>query len=307
MAKFSAGRGIIDLRKKRLGSRPSGQKPLSFSFTRRKREGLRTRRMRARIWAIVFIFSCVVVVVAMLHYLSFMPSYNVQSIVATGASRTAAIEIEEYAYNYIHRGNRLLFSSSNIFLYQPSLVRDALLTQFPPLKSARVGRSSPLSTTVEIALEEREAYALWCGSVSRCYDIDKDGFVFARSGAAHTAPYVFYGGLVETAGSPIGSHFAEGHFEWLLTFLKLLEREGFVPEGASVENERDMTIQIKNSFYLKASFGESAQDLVKNLQLVLASDTLKDKDGKIEYIDLRFGDRVYYKFRGVNETKITPN
>ena len=275
--------------------------------------------MRARIWAIVFVLSCVAVVVAMLHYLSFMPRYNVQSIVATGASRTTAIEIEEYAYNYIHRGNRLLFSSSNIFLYQPSRVRDALLTQFPPLKSARVGRSSPLSTTVEIALEEREAYALWCESIARCYDMDKDGFVFApleassnsgttsdgkpltgfaQSGGSHSSPYVFYGGISDASSAPIGSHFAEGHFEGLLTFLESLAHEGFTPEGARVENERDMTIQLKNSFYLKASFGESAQDLVKNLQLVLASDTLKDKHGQIEYIDLRFGDRVYYKLRG---------
>src|SRR3989344_5741446 len=302
MAKFSAGRHIVDLRKKRTGSRPSSQKLLQFSFKRtRRREGLRSRRRRARLWAVLFVLSCLAIVVAMLHYLSFMPRYNVQSVVVSGTSRIAAPEIEVYAYNYMHQSNRVLFSSSNIFIYHPSRVRDALLAQFPAIKSARVGRSSPLSTTVEIALEEREAYALWCASVSRCYDIDKDGFVFAQSGAAHTAPYVFYGGLVETAGSPIGSRFAEGHFEGLLKFLELLEREGFASEGARVENERDMTIQIKNSFYLKASFGESAEELVKNLQLVLASDTLKDKQGQIQYIDLRFGDRVYYKLKSQSE------
>ena len=301
MAKFSAGRHIVDLRKKRTGSRPSGQKLLQFSFKRtRRREGLRSRRRRARLWAVLFVLSCLAIVVAMLHYLSFMPRYNVQSVVVSGTSRIAAPEIEVYAYNYMHQSNRVLFSSSNIFIYHPSRVRDALLAQFPAIKSARVGRSSPLSTTVEIALEEREAYALWCKSVSRCFDMDKDGFVFAQSGGSHSSPYVFYGGISDASSAPIGSHFAEGHFEGLLTFLESLAHEGFTPEGARVENERDMTIQLKNSFYLKASFGESAQDLVKNLQLVLASDTLKDKHGQIEYIDLRFGDRVYYKLKSQN-------
>jgi hypothetical protein len=37
------------------------------------------------------------------------------------------------------------------------------------------------------------------------------------------------------------------------------------------------------------------------LELVLSSDALQGKEGQLEYIDLRFGDRVYYKLRGQEE------
>jgi hypothetical protein len=35
------------------------------------------------------------------------------------------------------------------------------------------------------------------------------------------------------------------------------------------------------------------------LQLVLSSDALTGKESELQYVDLRFGDRVYYKLQGV--------
>ena len=46
-------------------------------------------------------------------------------------------------------------------------------------------------------------------------------------------------------------------------------------------------------------FGEDPTILVKNLTLILDSDALRGKENLLEYIDLRFGNRMYYKFSGV--------
>jgi len=63
----------------------------------------------------------------------------------------------------------------------------------------------------------------------------------------------------------------------------------------SVENEQDFKVSLLQRFALRASFGADADTLVRNLQDVLSSDTLRGKENKIEYVDLRFGNRVYYK------------
>ncbi len=60
-------------------------------------------------------------------------------------------------------------------------------------------------------------------------------------------------------------------------------------------------MRLGEGFLLKVSYGADAGTLVKNLQLVLQSDVLQGKRDKIEYIDLRFGNRVYYKLKGQPE------
>ena len=234
----------------------------------------------------------------MAHYLSFLPRYNIERIVVGGASRVLATDIEAYAFESMASRANPFFSSSNVLLYQPRLVERALLAHLPALKSARVARSSPLSNTLQIEVKEREAYALWCASENLCFDIDRDGLIFAKTAAARAAGYVFSGGMASSSSDPVGVLFAEEHVEEIVGFLDGLTAEHFAPEGAHVESDRDFTVPLVNSYYLKASFGQNAQDLVKNLQLVLSSDALKEKHGSIEYIDLRFGDRVYYKLKG---------
>jgi hypothetical protein len=84
--------------------------------------------------------------------------------------------------------------------------------------------------------------------------------------------------------------------------LELLSRAQFNPQGATVVNDQDFTVPLA-TYYLKASFGEDTGLLMRNLQLVLASDALQGKQDAVEYIDLRFGSRVYYKLKGMAEAK----
>ena len=84
----------------------------------------------------------------------------------------------------------------------------------------------------------------------------------------------------------------------ILALLQLLQESGFRSIGAEVENAHDFSIPLENSFSIKASFGANAEDLIKNLMLVLESERLKGRETDIEYIDLRFGNKVYFKFKG---------
>lgn len=133
--------------------------------------------------------------------------------------------------------------------------------------------------------------------------MDKTGFVYEKASEASTTlatSYVFAGALAAATGSSatIGSTFAPGHLDGLLALLQFLSADGFTPQGANVADDEDFAVPLANSFYLKASFGENAEDLAKNLQLVLSSDQISGKEDQLEYVDLRFGDRVYYKFKG---------
>ena len=77
--------------------------------------------------------------------------------------------------------------------------------------------------------------------------------------------------------------------------LDALAKAGYEPEGLSVESEKDFSIQLKSGPLILASFAMDAPTIVKNLQTALGEDSLKGKLPTLKYIDLRFGNRMYYK------------
>ena len=132
--------------------------------------------------------------------------------------------------------------------------------------------------------------------------------------------YVFQGGIGTSAQlsasstsasstspkSPIGQTFVGAHMPGIIALLQILGQAGYTPTGATVENAQDFWVPLTQGFYIKASFGEDPENIVNNLKLVLSSDAFAGNADQLEYVDLRFGDRVYYKLQGAAETQ-TPS
>ena len=125
--------------------------------------------------------------------------------------------------------------------------------------------------------------------------MDNGGFIFAPSATSSPAGGIVFTGPLATSTAPIGQTFLQGHFEGITALLSRLTEEGIMPAGVSVENEQDFAVSLAGGFVIRASFTADADALVRNLQTVLSSDTFLGKKDEIEYIDLRFGNRVYYK------------
>jgi len=105
--------------------------------------------------------------------------------------------------------------------------------------------------------------------------------------------------------NPIGHMFAPAHFPGILAFMDQLGHIGLGPIGAVVDNaDGDFIISLREGFAIKASFGQDTDSLVRNLQLILSSDALQGKQSDLDYIDLRFGDRTYYKLKGVGAASV---
>jgi cell division septal protein FtsQ len=233
-----------------------------------------------------------------------MPQFSIQSISVVGAQKVPAGLVSAYAQSVLHDGSHHFFSRQNIFAYPRAVIGKDIATSFPRIKSANVSRASLLATAVTVTIAEREPYALWCADeTGACYVLDDSGFVFATAeGATPSTPYIFKGGLTYAMSStspselnPIGHVFASSHLPGLVVLLQLLGQAGLAPTGARVESEQDFTVVFQEGFVLKAAFGEDVGALARDTALVLASAPLKGKGPQIEYIDLRFGNRVYYK------------
>lgn len=303
---------VIDLRKGRPA--PRRESPQRRPERADRRSPLRSRRRRARLIAVFAVLVVIAAAVYGAHALSYMTRLNIQSVRVTGVQAIPGDVVSSFVESVLDDGSYHFFSRTNIFLYPKKVLADAVARNFPRIRSAALTRGAFLSTELTVAVEERQPYARWCSErpvlfeapQRTCFFMDEHGFVFAPADASGEQPsnsYVFSGGI-GNAADPVGSVFAPGHLPGIASLLKILGNAGFMPLGASIENERDFYVQLQRGFFIKASYGQDAAQLVRNFELILASDTLSGKEDEVEYVDLRFGNRVYYKLKGQAEIRV---
>ncbi len=314
-----SSKGIIDLRKGRQQPPTAGEHrspapaPRVVQANPRRTSQLRAKRRRLRVIAFgVFVVLCGAATWGV-SYASYLPQYTVQRITVTGVDAASADTISQFVHSLVYPGTYPLISHANILIINKDVIARAIVTNFPGIKSAAVTRPAPLSTELDVALGERSAFAKWCGdqyaSSSQCFEMDDSGFVFApvddtvaSSTQAFATPYTFYGALDATSSDPVGHGFVMAHMPGIISLLTDLSGANFTPEGATVIDDTDFSVPLAEGFYIKASFGEDPDMLVKNLQLILSSAALNGQEPQLEYVDLRFGDRVYYKLKGKDQT-----
>ncbi|MBI5457347.1 hypothetical protein HY971_01300 [Candidatus Kaiserbacteria bacterium] len=316
--------GVIDLRGGRAPkSPPRGQVPLFSLQGPRAPEPpkrpmpLRARRRRVRaVFALAVLVLCGAIFYGV-SWASYLPQFNVSGISVVGAKGMKEEHVKRFVETVLDDGAYHVLSRRNIFLY-PQVELEKAIASFHPVKSVHISRPSVFATDIVITIEEREPFARWCTGIQQgyCYLMDASGFIYAPMGWAGTATsstqYVFAGGLpaqevTATSTYPLGESFVQAHLPGMLSLLKLLGQAGLTPLGAHVDNDQDFFVQLGEGFTIKASYGADANTLVKNLQLVLSSDVLKDKRDKLEYIDLRFTNRAYYKLFSGGESAFGGN
>lgn len=226
-------------------------------------------------------------------WLSHHARFVIDEVRVEGTHEVPIQSIGEYVFSQIDDSAWRYISQKSIFFYNRGAIENGLVRDMPRIKSAKLSRPSALSQTLVVTIEERQPSALWCDK-DTCYQTDNTGFVFAEASSTVPLPYTFSGGIVASS-SPVGQFFVREHIASIFSLLQLLEESQSHARSVSVISAEDFMVHIEQGFDLKISFGDDAHTLVRNLQLVRTSDALKGKELDLEYIDLRFGSRVYYK------------
>ena len=290
--------GIVDLRSKKSGGHIR-RWPNPLSQREKPRSPLRAKRRRVRALMAFAILAALGVAAFGVSWLSYNPRLMVNEIVVSGAEATRPELVRTYVETQLYSGGHSFLSRSNIFLYPRADLERALAQFFPRIKSATVSRAGLLAQAITVQVKERESFAQWCSSgADTCYALDSDGFVFAAGTTTDRflPPYIFSGGI--EGASPLGKTYMHGRLSGVLALLEKLSQAGFLPQTIVAENEQDFSVRLKGEFLLRLSYGGDINGVIRNLELVLGSDGLVGKRSRIEYIDLRFGNRVYYKLKG---------
>ncbi len=184
----------------------------------------------------------------------------------------------------------------------------ANISQIPRMKNPLVERESGHVLTVRF--EEYQPYALWCAdrTSADCVFIDATGYAFGAAPKLSGGAFLRY----RTLGRDmkVGSAMAEpSELETMETFVSLVETNlPFAITHIETDTAGDVYYIVSGGGEFKASLKDDAQNVFDNLRTIVGSKEFNDlRPGNFQYIDLRFGNKVFVneEVGGVGSTTAT--
>lgn len=259
---------------------------------------LRRKQRRVLMRKILLFAFCFLLLFAGLTYLSRWEKINIENIVISGNKVVETQKIEEAVLAKISGNYLWFFPKANFLIYPKGGIKKELTGQFKRLSS--VSMQVKEFKTLEISVSEYEAKYTWCGDAlpaedgaekekeGKCQFMDSKGYVFDE------APYFsgnvyfrFYGKLQ--------------NFDKLIQLKENMEKMGLMPVSLFYKDDGDINIYLSAGGEIRLKSDADFEKVAENLQAALSTEPLKsefkNKQSSLLYIDLRFGNKVYYKFR----------
>lgn len=273
-----------------------------------------------------------VVLVSLIFTLSQISSLN--SLAIKEIKIEGEVQLDELApYKFVGsmiQGKYLkLFSKRNILIYPKNSIEKGLLETFPRIKILDIDLKLPNNLVVNII--ERNPYVLLCkdnilketnsqqliansnedkpipttapvvaqdiGNKEECYFVDDRGFVFAS--APNFSRDILFKFYLNEDKNIRDSVFEVEKFKEIDSFIQLIDGLGLSPYKFRTEDGIKYEIYFGENSFLIFDSSQVIREIMDNFQSILNTDDFaEEKDiWNIDYIDFRFGNKVFYKTR----------
>jgi len=248
-----------------------------------------------------------------LAFLSHLESLLIKEVSVSGNEILQEEEIEKETFKILTKKRFLVFAGENKILYSKKDLEQGLKKAFPRILS--------IETKLEgkklfFSVVERERAHLWCGeeppvyddrSTNReCYFLDNSGFIFDVSPQFSSGVYFTFYSKIEDE-NPIGQNIL--NFDFLKDIESLIDgvnNEGF-PVHSLVKVDEDQYELLFNMSTLRKDYprllftsDQSVEEVYNKFMSIVEEDPFKtdflEKPNRLEYVDARFKNRIFYKF-----------
>lgn len=267
--------------------------------TVRLKKRRRIEKLKSLAESLAIIFSGTVFVLAGIVYIARLDNFTVSNILVEGEKVIETSDVIGVTKDVLS-GSYVFLPRRNIFIYPKKELISSLEYSFPRIKNVTVKRVD--LNTLQIFLVEREPDALWCegipNNIEKCFYVDEDGFIYSE------APFFsgdvffrYYGGKINSS-TPLRNYLVSS--EWikeLKNFNIHLEDLMIKPRGVYLK-EYDFEILLSNNSKLFLKYDDSLEESYTRLQSLFRGSEysfVESEGPTFLYVDLRFGERVYYK------------
>ena len=152
-------------------------------------------------------------------------------------------------------------------------------------------------SVLHISVTEKNNKFLWCNDVSDCYYMTEMGYVFASAPKYEGNIFTVFFGQID--GNAVGKYFlTEEKMKNILNFVSKIKDFGFEASSINVKKYSEVIIKLRTDTKLIVSIDGGLDEAYIDMKTLLESKDFLAKSGgieKIDYIDLRYGKKVFWK------------
>ncbi|MFC1615006.1 cell division protein FtsQ/DivIB [Patescibacteria group bacterium] len=193
-----------------------------------------------------------------------------------------------------------LFHRDNIFIYPKRNIEKELFALDKRIQEINIYRDSLTGIAIEVS--ERKPRYVWCESAheeevaDNCFFLDDEGYIFAKAPQFSGSVFFEFYGTRDFADNPLGNTFFEkSEFEKFVALKNEMERFNFEPVAFMEKEKGDFNILLKDGVNIMFNKNQDIDVQLENLNSV--AETINSSNKQLEYVDLRFGNKVFYKFK----------
>lgn len=204
-------------------------------------------------------------------------------------SKILSVVDEKISGNYFW-----LFPRNNAFLYPRKDIKNDLLENYLRFEEVDVYVGDFPNIAVKVV--ERKKMFLWCDD-AQCFYVDGTGLLFQEAPIFSGGVFLtFRGGEVDTE-NPLGSYvLPTNEFSLITKIFREPDLAGINFRSVEIKENDDFIFETSRGWEIRATRDIAENNFLNKLNLSLASEALLGKD-ELEYIDLRFGNKVFYKLK----------
>jgi len=243
-----------------------------------------------RVWLWFFIFIIVALFLAWL--LLFSNVLVVKNIEVRGTSLISSSDIETLAQERLTKNRLLILPESRLVVFNSNALKQEISDHYP-LDKIQVVKKIP--STLVVTVFEKTPAAVWF-EADTYQEIDASGWILALvGGSIDGLPTIYNNGFPKISNKKIDNA------DKIISFTKSLAPEfssrfsTIKIKQLTVDNEQD-TIKLvpERGAMIYFSTLDALSTQLDRFDVLLRSE-LKGRFEKMHYIDLRFGDKVYYQ------------
>lgn len=264
---------------------------------------LKAQRRKVRTLKRILFGVGFVLLVAALVGVAHIRAIRVREVVVTGTQAVPSELIQESILQNLSGNLWFVIPRNNVAVYSAPALEADVRSQFPKLKSVTISLDTFHSLKVEVT--ERQPTALWCGTVARtqveeageCYFLDEHGYAYELAPSFSGVTYVRWFGVLRAPTIP-AQYLEEHTFQSLQQLVASLTSADQTPMDVAVDENNDVSMHFLEGFELRFTLAQKPEEVIASLHAAQKSDALIGKKlSDLQYLDLRFGDRLYYKLR----------
>ncbi len=256
---------------------------------------LKRKKQKIKKIKIYLCFALVLILITAGILLLRLPTFQIQEVKIDGNVFVSKKEIEQKANDVLNKNILWVIPYRNIFIFPKAELRESIQSN-PAITSIKITKD--LFHTLRIEIQEQEKEMIYCTSPEKteCFYINKQGFIYAKVEEIiiPEQEVIIYS---EKGSKKLRDILVdEKVYIDIVLFVKNLARQDIRIKEVYIKFDDTVEfISLDNTRLITSIFDEYKKDFANLIALFDQQVITKDQLSTIEYIDLRFGNKVFYK------------